>query len=350
MGTIAQDPAAADKSVLRIEFTGAIAFVPDKPLFVPYGDHWKEGSPTQMAILMPNLLRPDFASWGKGICVPPAFRATHIPHLTFRYEDFDSVYNREVEHWFFRSSTQMGMLLLKHEHVKVPYGASEKLVCKNKVYPKNMKIPQTADEKSSLWWIPHAERLSKESRHHDVQPVFDPRTDYNLKEKPVVSTVYFERGTLSLGGLHETLFNGKDLKIDSWQFGLSNWSRLRRQLVFSERVWGLAVGNKTVLEVPFEGDTITIGIALRGENETDGSITFKNEKNKVITVEIGNEEPETALGLNEGPFSNDLPDPDFEGFYYLSHGKRSGPVPLVNEGTGGDSLRPCSPKVMRGFR
>ena len=190
------------------------------------------------------------------------------------------------------------------------------------------------------------ERISDRKQDRDVRAELNAfTTEFDFEPTPLAGSVKIFSGKLSLKALHKSMSG----EVNSWEFGDVDWSFWTGNLTFGKPIWSRAIGNQILLDLTPTQDYVEIKL-FRFYASAEDPRTLTLSCKSPLVCEIRHTEPEIAFLPSRMPLTKELPDPDFEGYYQLTAKPKPGSVPVrVDDSGSGDSLRPCSPNLFRGF-
>lgn len=350
---------------LQIIFTGVVALVPDRPIFVWDGQNWRSGAKElgSLDFLLPDLRQPQVFDLG---CLErQVIREAHHAAFTFDWPNLRPTSTRTVDARVALGQPvrEKGIVLLERECVRLNLSpedrAGRRLQVVNDVAEEQ---PKPLDSRS-LWWVPAMERIERAASY--VDPRNDPRSNEfaHGDGAKVVGAFLADVGTVSVAG-----FNRERVTNDPtvWSFEVpcsSPDNLLKRLRAEPEAKAGLrpvekqAIGNRLMLEVRglereigfefgfFEGREMVVESELRLGPPAGFADT--------VTVEVANKELDQLVHtLTRGPVRRAFSDPDFLGFYDLCTDPTTIPDPKIPTRPGGflgPDERPCAPTLMTGY-
>lgn len=346
----------------RVIFDGVCAFVPDKPFFSRNKDTGVWGAngdkATYVDVLLPDLTRAEYNTQAaRGLRI---FRSPHIALLKFQRDHLDwSETSRRVDLVCrdIDSSDEEGLLFLKREQIRFHLKASNvkcfeyadwspdekqqgdlrEAVIDSRI--SGVHVPTTDDQMESLWWLP---------RLREIEPHYDRVNSRMVRGKDGLCRAFPEelqaRVEINGGRLRTFGFN-RDVNGEP-----QPWRFLPADETAGSGVWNRAIGNRLALE--FFDVCGRVGIELKriaNDVEITNLVLMPRVDQEVLEVVMTNSEPEALFGVRDR-LTAQLPDPDFEEFYYMLTDPDSNdfnelrPVPNPSGfGFIGILDKPCSP-------
>jgi hypothetical protein len=331
------------KFTLRVDFLGACAFVPDRPLFLRTEHAVEIGKPTEVDVLLPDLLAPRLASWETDANARDLhIRASHWPVLVF---DVSSVVSTDLRTTIVFTDPESGRL--RHAHrlfqeavefneLSAPLGFESSVP-----NPLTLECPPESSSalRRSLWWLPQMAEISPE---------------HALARKELLAGVVSDgvagRLTLRGGQLSVVGFNEND--DCTWDFH----TVARPQggdvgTTSGQATWGRAIGNRIRLEGEIAASFLTVSIA--NPQTTHTLVLAPDVPGGTLSLTVANIEPE-ALFAGVEPLTTPptaRADADFEAHYTLSVAPVAADrlrVPVKTEGPAGSKEKPCAPTLFAG--
>lgn len=342
----------------RVIFEGVCGFVPDRKFFKKAGAIWTKNEcdpPTEVDVLLPDLSRAEYNTQvSQDLRV---FRSPHFALLQFDYGQLENETTRRVDLAYrtdVSSRAERGLLCLKREQIRFIVDANNKdelefagWTPENQESPwREILAPPTPglhvpdptypDQAKSLWWLP---RLDEIESHYDRARCDQLRDHYHALPEDLQSRVEIDGGFLRTFDFNRNV----DGEPQPWRF-------LPADQRTGAGVWNRAIGNRLALEFYDVTDPVKIELKRLGNDVQTTYLQLAPEAGadvEELEVVITNSEPERLFSA-EDRLTAQLPDPDFEEFYYMLTEPEDyfEPMPVPNPpgfGLLGISDKPCSP-------
>lgn len=351
----------------RVIFDGVCAHVPDHPFFSrcdeePKGDKgvkWRPNTVNEVDVLLPDLTRAEYNSQPvEGLRV---FRSPHLALLQFSLPDLHRKTTRRIDLVTRDIGTrdESGLLYLKREQIRFRLQAENATSFRfadwspadlddddrsrwwfdKPDHAIHVPRPTAPKQLESLWWLPRLQEIAP--KYAQVRPdVLS--THAGPFPEELQARVEIK------GGFLKTFDFNRNVNGDP-----QPWRFLPAKEPSGTGKWNRAIGNRQALEFYDVRGPVTIELK-RIANDVHTTELVLNlppgAYRPVLEVVISNREPESLFGVQDR-LTAQLPDPDFEEFYYMLSAETdmqyARPVPNpLGFGLLGIRDKPCSPTAM----
>ena len=292
----------------RVIFEGVCAWVPDHPFF-------PEDAPgtvrvNEVDVLVPDLSRAEYNTQpAEGLRV---FRSPHFALFKFSLPDLHRKTTRRVDLVTRDIGThdEEGLLFLKREQIRFRLEAENATSFRfadRKPAPESRPKPEPTrrEELESLWWLP---------RLQDIAPAYQrARADHLSTHRGPFPEELQARVEIK-GGFLKTYDFNRDVNGDPLP-----WRFLPADATSGQGLWNRAIGNRQALEFYDVQGPVTIELKRIANDVHTTELVLDlppGAHRPVLEVFVTNLEPELMFGAQDR-LTAQLPDPDFEEFYYM---------------------------------